>query len=596
MNSKTTGVWFVLAALLALFIFAFQHFLRPAITGSSPVLPQLNPGLVKSIEIIPNDAPKISVIRTNGNWFLNHPLFYPGRTAAIESLLDSLQQLVAAPRISADEMRGHPDAEFGFDKPLTMVIQTTDSRRQLLIGNKTAPGNQVYLRVEGVDGAFVVDADWLKWIPHSAGDWRDTSLVDMRRNNFDSILISNNVQNLVIELHRDPTNHLWRMLHPLQARADSEHINAMLRQLQSANVAQFVTDDPKAELTAYGLRPAEMDLWFGADTNFSAGLHLGQSVQDNTAQIYARRAGWNAILKTAKEPLTPWYGTVNSFRDTNLLELSALPGEIEMRFQNASNNFILRQHGSNDWALVGEKYPADAENTQRFVRGLTDLPVAEFVKDVVTPADLAGYGLDKPHEQIILRAAAGDTNLLVQLNFGNTVSNKVFVQRSDETFVYAITWENFHHLPENAWELRDRHIWNFDTNDVAQITIHQNGKTRQIIRNGTDKWSLAPGSNGSIEGHYIEQAVQQLSQLTALGWLGVNFDKPEELGFAPTNLQVTVELKDGKKFTVDLGQEVRPLQSAAAMVTLDGNRWAFVMSPIIYQFVSTYLTIPPNVP
>jgi hypothetical protein len=34
-----------------------------------------------------------------------------------------------------------------------------------LVGNKTSPGDQVFLRVVGMDGAFVADADWLKFIP-----------------------------------------------------------------------------------------------------------------------------------------------------------------------------------------------------------------------------------------------------------------------------------------------------------------------------------------------------------------------------------------------------------------------------------------------
>ncbi|HXE43357.1 MAG TPA: hypothetical protein VN516_10060, partial [Candidatus Baltobacteraceae bacterium] len=134
MNSKSTGVWFVMALALALFIFAFQHFLRPAINGPSLVLPQLNPGLVTSIRVIPLDAKEISAVRTNGSWFLMNPLFYPGQTAAIESLLDALQKLVPAPRISAAEIRENKnsDAEFGFNNPLTLIIQADNSRWQLL--------------------------------------------------------------------------------------------------------------------------------------------------------------------------------------------------------------------------------------------------------------------------------------------------------------------------------------------------------------------------------------------------------------------------------------------------------------------------------
>jgi hypothetical protein len=37
-------------------------------------------------------------------------------------------------------------------------------------------------------------------------------------------------------------------------------------------------------------------------------------------------------------------------------------------------------------------------------------------------------------------------------------------------------------------------------------------------------------------------------------------------------------------------------QTALAAVTLDGERWAFVFPPTLYQFVLSYLSIPANVP
>ena len=194
------------------------------------------------------------------------------------------------------------------------------------------------------------------------------------------------------------------------------------------------------------------------------------------------------------------------------------------------NNFTLRRQGSNDWQIVGEKFPVDAENVQLFIKTLAGLRVAEFVKDVVTTPDLPAYGLATPTRQITLRSAAGDTNaVIVQLSFGTNQNNEVFVRRADEDFVYAVTAEDFNRLPEAAWEFRERRIWNFTENDVAQITIHQNGKTRQIVRNGPNKWSLAAGSQGIINPPAIEETAHRLGELTAAGWVGRNVTEPEKL-------------------------------------------------------------------
>jgi len=598
MNSKTTGLWFALAAMLFAFIFIFQHYFHPAAGGVMRLLPGLQPPSVSSVQVIPSGALEIRADRTGDSWFLSKPISYPAQTAAIETLLGVLQKLTPATRISAAELREHhaTDTDFGFENPqFSLVVEAGDQRWQLWVGNKTAPGDQVFLRVVGVDGAFVTDADWLKFIPRSANDWRDTALVDTRENNFDAIVLTNGTK--VIELHRDATNHLWHMTRPLQARADNGRITDALQHLQTARVTQFITDDPRVDLAAFGLLPAELDLWLGHGTNFSAAVHLGKNPTNDSTQVYARREGWNGILTTAKDSFSPWRGSVNDFRDPYLLELTAPVAEIEVR---GEKNFTLQRQGPNDWKIAGEKFPADAENAQAFIKALAGLRVTEFVKDVVTAPDLPAYGLANPQYQIILRSAAGDTNAVIaQLLFGTNQNNEVYVHRADEDFIYAVTAEDFNNLKAlygEGWEFRDRRIWNFNETNIAQITLQQSGRTRTIIRDGVNKWSLAPGSQGIINPPALEETAHRLGEMTALYWVGRNVTEPEKFGLNTNSLQITVELKSGEKLSVSFGTEAPAAHTALAAVTLDGERWAFVFPPVLYQFVVTYLIIPANVP
>jgi hypothetical protein len=600
MNSKNTWLWFAVAAMLAAFIFIFQHYFRAPTSVPNAILPNLQPQSVTSVQIIPNGALEIRADYTNNAWLLTKPIFYPAQPAAIETLLAALQKMTPATKISAAEMRGHKNAEteFGFDNPqISLAIEAGEERRQILVGNKTAPGDQVFLRVIGVDGAFVVDADWLKLIPHSVADWRSTALVDAAQNDFDSIIVTNGAK--VIELHRDATNRLWRMTRPLQARADSGRITAALLQLQAARVTRFVTDDPKADLTAFGLQPADLDLWFGRDGNLVAAVHVGKNPPDDSAQVFAKREDWNAIVTTPDAPFASWRGAVNDFRDPYLFELTATApvAEIEMR---GENNFTLQRQGSNDWRVANEKFPADADSVQQFIKILAGLRVSEFVKDVVTTPDLEAYGLSpKPARQIILRSAIGDSNsVIAQLSFAAT-TNGIFVHREGEDFIYSSAADDFNNwklLYGEDWQFRDRRIWNFTESDVAQITLRQNGKTRVMIRSGVNQWSLAAGSQGMINPPAIEESAHRLGDLSAYAWFGRNITEPEKFGWNTNNLQITVELKNGSKSTVDFLKDLPQGNTALAAVTLDGERWAFIFPPVVYQFVLNYLTIPANVP
>jgi hypothetical protein len=593
MNSKTTGIWFVIAAALFAFIFFWQrHAHGPA--ANENILPELKPSAVTSIQIFPAGALEISADRTNGNWQLTRPIIYPAQMAAIEMLLDAFQKLAPATKISAAELREHraAETEYGFDNPqFSISVEAGDQNWQLKVGNKTAPGDQVFLRVVGTDGAFVTDTDWLRFVPRSANGWRDTALVDAG-NACDRIVLTNGTK--AIELRLDATNHLWRMLRPLQARADSERTTSALQKLYAARVSQFVTDDPKADLTAFGLQPADLDLWLGRGTNFFAAIHVGKSPTNDPTRVFARREGWSTVVTTAREPLAFWRGAVNDFRDPHLLELTTPVAEIQVRGQNS---FTLQRQGSNDWVVAGEKYPADAENVQQFIKLLAGFHIAEFVKDVVTPPDLQAYGLATPARQIILRSVVADTNAVIaQLLFGSAQTNEIYVRRADEDFIYGLSLADYNRLPENGWEFRNRRIWDFDETNVAAITLHQNGKTRQIIRNGLNQWSLAPRSQGVINPPALEEIAHRLGELTAAGWVGCNVTEPEKYGLNTNNLQITVELKNGEKRTVDFGTELPSAQTALAAVTLDGERWAFVFPPVLYQFVLNYLTIPSNVP
>ncbi|HEY1662948.1 MAG TPA: DUF4340 domain-containing protein [Verrucomicrobiae bacterium] len=603
MNSKTTGVWFVIAAGLAAFIFVYLHYFSQVAAGPFAILPHLRAEAVTSIQIIPTGQLEIRADHTNDDWMLTKPVVYPAQSAAVEALLDTLQKLSPALKISAAELQNNnSEKEYGFDTPQTTIfIDTPDNQWQLLVGNKTAPGNQVYLKIIGGDGAYVADSAWLKLIPQSAEVWRDTSLASAGQN-FDWIIITNGAN--AVELHVDPQTHLWRMIRPLPARADSARIADALQHLQTAQVTQFITDDSNADLTRYGLQPASLNLWLGEGTNFLSAIDIGKSPANDGTQVYARREGWNTIFTTAGAPLAPWSGTMGDFRDRNLFELTSPVAEIDV---TGPNHFILQQGaGTNDWRIAGEKFPADPGTVLESIQALAGLQIERFVKDVVTKPDLQTYGLATPQCEITLRSAtsqsASDTNaILAQLFFGGSVSNEVFVRRSDENFIYAITADDYNKLfgdggiLSSDWVFRDKHIWSFNMPEVAQVTLQQNGKTRTLIHDAANKWSLAADSTGLVTGRNIEQAVQQLGNLTADGWVMRNFTDPTQFGIKPESLQITVELKSGEKDTVTFGAPISNGDSGAlATVTLDGEKWALVFPAIPYQYVLNFLTIPQN--
>ena len=226
--------------------------------------------------------------------------------------------------------------------------------------------------------------------------------------------------------------------------------------------------------------------------------------------------------------------------------------------------------------------------------------IVEFTKDVATAPDLPLYGLAPPTRQYILRSLATNapsapTNgIIAELDFGTNQADKVFARRADEPgFVYAIKLDDYQRLPAAGWQMRERRIWNFSTNDVTRATIRQQGRVRQIIRNGPNDWSLAPGSQGVINDLAVEATVSGLSQLTAVAWVARGDQNRARYGLTDKGQQVTLELKSGGKVSVEFSSEALANAPCAAVI-LDGELWIFEFPAWLYDYVQRYFSVPAN--
>ena len=554
---------------------------------------------------------EIRAERTNNTWQLTEPpstaglrtdtnswLPFPAQAASIENLIVALEQLTPAVYISESELKSHSkaDEEFGFTTPqASIVIMQGSYRVHVLIGARTNPGDQVYLQVVGIEGAYVVSADLLKHIPRSANDWRDTTVIYVGTASFDRIAVTNSSTALVrLVLQRDSTNRVWRIVWPLQARADNLRMQESLQKLQNLRVRQFVSDDPRTDLEPLGLAPAELELAIGQGTNMLALLQFGRSPTNDPGQVYARRFGQYSIFTVDKDSLSSWRAAVNDFRDSHLLNLPEPVDSIEVIGQDI---FSLHHETNEVWRVLPDNLAADTTTVQDLLAVLTGAPIIGFVKDVVNPPDLVDFGLASPLRRFILSPKASNLSVISnEVCFGLSTNqpDKVFVKRTDESSVYALSTNDFARLPSAGWQLRERKLWHFSEDDIARVTIRQGGKTLQLLRNERYKWSIAPGSQGIIPNELaLEDTVRGLVQASAVAWAAHGEPDGSGFGLHEKGLQITLELKNGDKATIEFGREAASTNRYAA-VTLDGQVWVLEFPWMIYRDISSYLSISPG--
>jgi len=589
MNSKNTWLLLALAALLGGFIFAWEKYVAGPARLPMRVLPGLDPMALIGIQVRVSGQPELFAQRTNGSWQLLKPLLYPARQEKVEALLAMFGGLQPDRFLSPGELLGQPNAaaDFGFDKPTaTVALFTGADRKQIVIGSRTAPGDQVFVEVVGIPGVHLVSTNLLGALPQSPGDWRDTALLDWKSFAYDRMLVNNGAR--VTELQRNPTNGQWRLVRQ-KARADNSHVNKLLEQLQSVRVAQFITDSPQADLDAYGLQTPELDITFVAGTNTAAALHFGKSPTNNASLVYARRSGLDSVVTVPRELIEAWRATATDFYDRHLVTIRLVPESIEVV---GKDRFKLVRETNNLWRVLPPDFIADTNYMNQSIVALAQLQVEQFVKDVVIESALTNYGLATPQRQYLVKPDRNDTNASVgQLMFGASKDGLVFARRADEDSVYAVKQADFDLLPAASWEMRDRRVWHFTEEDVTRVRIEDGGRTKEIVRKGTNLWSVAPGSVGAINTLAVEESVHRIGDLTAAFWTARGEFDRAAYGFTNPVHRLTFELKDGGKHQIEFGGTA-PSQFPYAVVTLDGVSWLMEFPWAIYQDILTYLSIP----
>lgn len=601
MSSRQNWFWLILALLLAGLVFAQIQYGHKKSSAPSPVIPGLSAARVSSILVRPAGQPEIRAEKTNGGWILTDPVVYPAQSASIESLLSALEKLTAAVHISAAELKNRPDAEeeYGLSNPQATIIVQGDSRERLVIGTNTAPGDQTFLKLGRDSGVYIVDSDLLRLVPSNATEWRDTALLDFAHFAPDHVTITNGARGW--DLERVGTNHSWRLLFPgFAVRANNARVEEMVQGLRHIRIQQFVTDDPRADLESFGLQNPALQLAFRSGTNLDALLQFGKAATNNSHEVYARRVGQPGITTVSADLLVPWRSP-EKFRDPFLLSLAAPVSAIEVHGQDT---FTIEQSTNAEWRVAPQNFPADPGLVKDLLSSLSGLQIAAFVRDLVPKPDLATYGLTNPAAlEFILRgstnpAAPAESSLtnrvLADVQFGSVQGENVFVQRADENHVYAVKFAEFAKLGSGSWQFRERRIWNINENDIAQVTIHQTGRTRTIVRKAQYDWALAPNSQGLIETLPVDQTVVGLCTLAATAWVARGEQNRAAYGFTNDTYTITIELKNGQKHTIELGREA-PSSFPYGAVKLDGDLWIFEFPLKLCRDILLYLGIPASI-
>lgn len=549
---------------------------------------------VTAVEIHEAGKPSIEFRKKGLFWMLESPVYYPSAVAPWLQLLERANWVL---RLSPEELQeGQGLDEFGLEPPtMRIVLHQGAERTEIKIGNTIPIGKQIYAQVGGSDDVFVTDELIFSALPESVDGWRNPALVSYSSQaqhggklEFGRVEVRSPERRFAVQ--PNPATGGWRLMDPINARADATIVLSLLYRLApSWTVQEYVSDDPEEDVSQYGLDQPSLELAYMNGTNDILSVQFGNSPTNRPDLIYARQVQFTNVVLTARTNVAILQLPFTYWRDRHLIALNTNDvSEIsaEYSFGDKLFSYRLESTSSNTWQMVEpERLPVDGELVRNFFDHMNTIRITEFEKDVV--ADFSQYGLEPAARtfSVGVKTNSTRTNGYPSLSFGTNGNNQAFACRSDEKSVYAIGLGDFGVLPVAHWQWRDRQIWSFTTNDVKSVIIEQHGRKREVMRTPEGRWLLAPGSSGVLDLSF-EEAVYQMSRLSADRWAAKGGTNPAaQFGFTdpPHRVSFVVE-RNGTTMTntVAFGGLRGGSDPFASVVLDDGVTWYFDFPLIPY--------------
>lgn len=299
---------------------------------------------------------------------------------------------------------------YGLDKPYLRVVLTTAPKKEgetikepakdhvLLIGKPTGVGAEArFAKLGDSEAIFVVNADLVGQVSHSALDLLDHTLLALDANTITRIQSSEGGQTLSLQRDKDG----WRVESPAaKFQADPQVSDATVNAWAKLEAEKYVAYGPK-DLATYGLdKPAGTITVTtetpGADnkapTKAEHTLELGKAVPGETGARYARLDKKPAVVVLAAPVVAELTRTYLDYVDRTVLKFDAAKVASVQRQMGNDRLELVKRDGA--WRILPGDQVADAQAVPALLRQLASLRAVRVA--AYQAKDLKPFGLDAP--------------------------------------------------------------------------------------------------------------------------------------------------------------------------------------------------------
>jgi hypothetical protein len=430
---STVALLVVLCGLGAYIYFVVSKQSTDADTKQEKMFTGLEADKIEELKVRAESGDVTSLKKANGAWQIVEPVTAPASEADATGITNVLGQMQIV-RVIDENPADLKD--YGLDAPRIQVDFKADGGKttgHLTVGGKTTTGGDLYVKRNDEKRVLLVAQYEETALNKSTFDLRDKAVVKFDRSKVDGVdIVADGKSVAFAKVGTD-----WKLTAPLAARADFSAVEALVGQVENAQMKSIVSSAPTpADLKKYGLdKPAAaVNVHLGSAR---ATLQVGAKADDTT--VYARDASKSDIVTVDAAVANDLKKTADDYRQKELFEFRAFNATRVELARGGQTVVFERVKGEGDapakWRRVSPNPgEPDTGKVDQLLAGLADVRATSFVPTT------AKTGLDAPALTVVAKFDDGKKE--ERVTFGRSGSD-VFAARSDDPGAAKIEAEKF---------------------------------------------------------------------------------------------------------------------------------------------------------
>jgi hypothetical protein len=411
MNPRNTGILFLLAVALGAFVWLNEIEGEEARKTQEDAEKRLFPGVeseaVEWISLTTADGHAVRIERHEGGWRFATPPDLRADAFAVDGIASSLAQLASESTYAEPQ----PAEVYGLgDGAQEFAFGAGGQEHRVRVGAKTPMGGNSYVSVVGSNEVHALRTYRVTALAKRLDELRDKRIIEFDRDAVQGVALRWPGGGVV--LHREGEE--WRMLEPIEGRADGSSVDTLLSNLSFLRATAFEDAPPPDEESGLADPELEIELTLapaqeGGEARRAA-LAMGRSQPGGDRLV---RAAGPTRFRVPEARIDDYPRKVSAWRWKDVARFPVEDARrVELSFRDASGApvEITATRGEDEtWSSSPEAM--DPQRIRTLVDELARLRARDILADAMGPDELRGLGLDPPNARFVVRGADAEAAL-----------------------------------------------------------------------------------------------------------------------------------------------------------------------------------------